>query len=277
MEPTANDIAAVQATLPTAPPVPAEPTPQQPPAAEPTPQPVATTPPAPTEPSDPFATMFGTEQAAPVAAPPAEPTEPLPNPQPGMPTEPTPQPTPAPETYQTYDEYMESVLSGVPQAPDAPDPDKINPDNPEEIRGFFDSLMSTAEKRIEAKIERKNAIQNAERKQWDAAFAAYPTLRSNQKVRDMVHNIRMGYFQRGKAITPTQAAKELVDSLSSSYKQGITDNQVVTTIQSVQPQGGTSTPIPTTLDRDSVMNAVQDGGEEALMQILDAEVKAGRL
>jgi hypothetical protein len=211
--------------------------------------------------------------AAPVEQPTPQPQQPVEPAQPAAPVTPPTQEDPI----QTYDEYMESILAGVPKPPEAPDPQKINPESEEDIRGFFDGLMSTAEARFEAKFERKNAIQTAERKQWDEAFTAYPTLRTNKKVRDMVHNIRMGYFQRGKAISPTRAAKELIDSLSTSYKQGVADNAVVTTIESVQPTGGSSTPVSTTLDKESVLTAVQDGGEDALAQILDNEIKNNRL
>lgn len=295
MEPTPAEVAAVQATLPPAPqptpaapvqepPVQQQPEPAQPPVvpnqapAEPAPQPQA-----PAEPSDPFASLFAdsapVEPAAP-QQPSQQPVEPQPTPQPAnQPVEPAqPAAAPAqPEQPQTYEEYMEGVLKGVPKPPEMPDPGKINPDSPEDIKGFFDNLMATAEARVEAKIERKSAIQTAETKAWNEAFVAYPTLKSNKKVRDMVHNIRMGYFQRGIAITPAQAAKELVDSLSNSYKQGVADNTVTTTIESVQPQGGSSTPTPTTLERQDVLVAVQDGGEEALAAILDNEIQNNRL
>lgn len=282
-EPTASDIAAVQATLPAAEPVAAPPTPAPvAPTPDPTPQPapVATPAPAATEPVDPFASLFTAEPTTPTA----QPTEPSQTPQPSQPVEPTPQPVvpstaplPKAEEFQSYDAYMGSILAGVPKAPDAPDPSKINADSPEEIKAFFDNMFSAAEQRIEAKIERKNAIQTAEKKVWEEAFVTYPTLRTNQGVRDMVHNIRMGFFQRGVAITPSQAAKKLVDSLSDSYKKGIADNSVISTIESVQPQGGTSTPVATSLDKEQVMTSVQTGGEGALAQILDAEIKAGRM
>lgn len=303
MEPTPQDVAAVTATLPPQPapgqPAPAPTPPVVPPTApEPAPVVPPQTPPvepaapaAPAEPAappaDPFASLFATEPAAPQqpvvppTAPPVEPATPPVVPPTAPATPPVapaaPATPPAPESYQSYDDYMKSVMAGVPQAPAAPDPEKVNPEDPVAIKGFFDNLMTVAEQRIEAKIERKNAIQNSERKVWEEAFTQYPTLRTNKNVRDIVHNIRMGHFQRGVAITPTQAAQKFLDSLGNSYRQGVADNQVVTTIENVQPQGGGSQPTPTTQDEVAVLEAVQTGGEEALADILDKEVRAGRL
>lgn len=317
MEPTPADVAAVQATLPAAPEAPpatppaapaAPPTPPATPPVTPpaTPEPAPVVPPQtppeepaapaapatpPTPPADPFASLFATEPAAPtqqpVVPPTAPPTEPATPPvvPPTAPATPAVEPTapatpatpPAAPTYESYDDYMKRTLAGVPTPPEVPDPEKVNPEDPVAIKGFFDNLMTVAEQRIEAKVERKNAIQNAERRVWEEAFVAYPTLRTNKNVRDIVHNIRMGHFQRGQAITPTQAAQIFLDSLGNSYRQGVADNQVQTTIESVQPQGGGSQPTQTSLDRDSVLEAVQVGGEQALADILDKEVREGRL
>lgn len=236
----------------------------------------------PTEPQPtPQPTHTPTEPVQPVQAPqapavePGQPQTPAANPQ----TPPAQQPPAAPQTpqFQSYEDWQKEVLKGIPEAPAAPDASKIAPDDPKAIKGFFDDLMGTAEKRFEAKFERKNAIQAAEKKGWDEAFGKYETLKSNKKVRDMVHNIRMGYFSKGIAITPLQAAQELLSSLNTSYKQGMTDNQVTTTIENVQPTGGQGTPIQTSVDKNAALTAVQNGGEQALAAMLDAEIKAGKL
>lgn len=279
-EPTPQDVAAVAQTLPQM--QPTEPTPQPAPTQQPATQQPA---PQPTAPTDPFAAFAQPTEPAPQPQPatPAQPTEPTPDlsiqaPQPTQPTEPAPQPaTPTEPQYQSYEDYIKSINDGVGQLPEQPDPAKINPDNPEEIKGFFDNLMNTAVARAEQNIERKSAIQNTERRLWDEAFTKYGSLRDNKQLRDMVHNIRMGYFHRNVAITPTQAADELLKSLGNQYQKGVADSQVQTTIESVQPNAGGSTPIATTADRESVLSSVQSGGEIALAQYLDGEVKAGRL
>lgn len=290
MEPQPADVSAVQAHLD------GVPAPAAPAAPEPAPvqqmQPAPVTPqPAPTsQPLDPFSALATPPAEVPAPQAP-QPTETLPTPQPGMPTEPT---QPAPQApadpqiptqsaqgepqYQTFDEYMASVVGDVGEAPVAPDPSQINPEDPAAIKEFFDNLVNTAVTKAGQEVAKKQAVQASERNLWDGAFDKYGSLRTNKKARDLVHSIRMGYFQRGQAITPTQAADILLDSMGQQYKQGVADSAVVTTIEGVQPQGGgTGQPIPTSLDKDQELIAVQTGGEAALADILDAKIKAGQL
>ncbi len=248
--------------------------------------------------TDPFATFGqavepGVQQ---VQQPqPTQPTEP-PTPQPQQPVEPT-QPTPQGQPQQqpgqiaqqaqpqqqptqqteTYEQYLDRVLQGLPEAPAQPDPSTVNPEDPEAIKNFFDTLMTTAEQRFEANYARKQAIQNAEKQLWEQAFDKYGSLRSNRQLRDMVHAIRRNEFQKGNAITPTQAAETLLVALQGQYQQGVADNQVVTTIESVQPQGGGTTTVPTTMDADKALLAVQTGGEQALAQVLEQKMQAGQM
>lgn len=280
MEPTPQDVQAVSQAMG-----------QPAPAPEPQQQPAPVTPqPAPTQqqPTDPFASF---------STPTQQPTEPTqvqtPTPQPTQPVEPS-QPTqavqqqppqqtphqpqqPAPQPVQTYEQYIESVLQGVPTAPDMPDPTKIDPNDEQAIGQFFQDLMTTAEKRFEAKFSQQNAIQNSERKLWEDAFGKYPSLREKTNLRNMVHAIRMQEFNQGRAITPTQAAEQLLTEFGIQYQQGVADNQVVTTIQQVQPTGGSSAPVQTSLDTQQVLESVQTGGEDALAKALDAQIKAGNL
>lgn len=278
-EPTPTDVAMVAAAMDGTPQPAPQPQPQTP-APEPAQQPQPVTPqPAPSQqPTDPMASLFASE--------PGQPTEP-PTPQPQQPTEPVqpapqaPAQMPAPvdeaPTFETYDEYIARVTAGVPVVPDQPDPSKINPDDPEAIKGFFDELINTAVTKAQAETQKSTAIQTAERRAWDEAFEFSPTLKSNKKLRDIVHNIRVANFQRGVALTPIQAAQQLLEISGASYNKGVADNQVITTYEAVQPNGGGSgTPIETSLDKDSTIKAVQDGGESALAGILDREIKAGR-
>ena len=279
-EPTTQDIAAVNAHL-TGQPAPAEP------AAQMQPEPV-TSQPAPTqEPSDPFASLFASEPAAQTDPTPAAPTEPSqptePTPQPQQPVEPQSAPQePAPQQpaqeYETFDEYMARVTANVPAAPVQPDPEQVDPNDPVAIKGFFDDLVNTAVQRSNHEIARKTAMQTAEKQAWDTAFDKYGSLRTNKALRDTVHTIRMGYFQRGIALTPTQAADKLLESMGQERRAGAAGAQVVTTYEQVQPNGGGSgAPVPTNLDNKTVLERVQTGGETALADILDAEIKAGRL
>lgn len=290
MEPTPQDIQAVGEAIgqqPAPQQQPPAPTPQPAPTQQPAPQPAEPQQPAqPTEPSpapqpqDPFSQMFAPEQPAPqepTQPNPAQPTEPTPTPQPQTPAEPSQPTAPQPEQFQSFDDYMNEVLGDVGKPKDMPDPNKIDPNDVEGIKGFFDELVNTAVERAKAETTRSQAIQNAERRQWDNAFEKYPTLRTNKDVRDMVHAIRMGEFRKGVAITPTQAAEKLLSAMNSRYKQGVVDNQVQTTITQVQPTGGGSQQVPTGGGTQATLESLQTGGEVALADYLDAEIKAGRI
>lgn len=289
MEPNANDVAAVSQMLgeqpaPVAQPV-AQPVapqvaqPQAPAQQQPT-APVEQ--PAPSsQPQDPFSQLF---QPAPV-----EPTAPVAQPQTTQPTEPqTPQPqqtpveptqpsTPSQPQYQTFDEYMAEVTASTGDPAPLPDVSKINPEDEEGIKGFFDELVNTAVERAQQSVQQSTVIQNRERELWDVAFDKYGSLKGNKPLRDMVHTIRMGEFNKGVAITPLQAADRLLDALKAEHQRGVSDNQVITTIQEVQPNGGGGQPVATTTDMDNVLASVQSGGETALAAYLDSQVKAGNL
>lgn len=285
-QPTPQDVASVAAHLGEQPaPAPAEqPAPQMQPAPV-TPQAAPTQ-----EPSDPFATLFASEPAPAEPATPATPptpTAPTEPAQPTQPTEPVTQPTeqPAPqapaqeeETYETYDEYMARVNSNIPEAPALPDAEKVDATDPAAIKGFFDDLVNTAVAQAEAKITRRDALQRSEKQLWDSAMDKYGSLRTNKPLRDMVHSIRVGYMQRGTAITPTQAAERLLESLGNERREGAAGAAVVTSYEAVQPNGGGGgANLPTTADTANVLEQVQTGGEAALADILDREIKAGRL
>lgn len=297
MEPTANDVAAVSQMLegqpapqpapqaPVASPAPQAPAPVATPApaqqqpAQPTPQPAPTS-----QPQDPFSALF--EQPAPQPAPQApapqssQPTEPATTPQPQQPAEPS-QPTQPVSTepqYQSFDDYMAEVTKGIGSDDiTTPDPSNIDPNDEAGIKTFFDDLVNTAVQKASQEVSRSQAIQTTERRLWDEAMNKYGSLRENKNLRDMVHSIRMGEFQKGVAITPTQAADRLLDALQAQYRQGVADNAVVTTIESVQPNGGSGTAVETTTDADGLYSDLQHGGENALANYLDGQIKAGKL
>lgn len=293
MEPTQQDIAAVSAAMGISnqpAPIQTQPSPQSQPAA----QPAANTQPTAQVSTDPFEQLFQTptEPTQPTQQP-SQPTEFTPNPQPlGTPTEPyqsapqtPPQPTQpvqqtqqsAAPTQQTYEQYIDSITAGIPQNPSMPDPNSVDPNSEEGINQFFSDLVQTAVQQAEANLARKQAIQTTEKKLWDDTFETYPSLRSNTQLRDMVHAVRMGEFNKGIAITPTQAAERVLSALKAQYQRGVADNQVVTTIEQVQPNAGGGIDVPTTMDADRALLAVQTGGENALAQILDGKIKAGNL
>lgn len=302
MEPSAQDVNAVAQAMGQTPPQAPQPL-QQPPAPTPQPSPQSQQQeyqqpqsPQPTQeptqaPTDPFAS-FAPQAPQQPAEPTYQPSEPGTQPQqpqapqapihPETPAAPQYQPQPQtqpeaqPQSPMTVDAYLDGIFGELPSEPSMPDPSKVDPDSPEGIQQFFTDLMTTAEKRFEAKHARNSAIQAAEKKAWEDAFDKYGSLRSNTKLRDMVHAIRMNEFNKGVAITPTEAAERLLGVMQQQYQKGVADNQVVTTIEQTQPTGGSSQQMPTTVDADNALRAVQTGGEQALAQILDQQIKAGR-
>lgn len=275
-EPSAADIALVAQSLGQTPAQPA-PAPQMQPETV-TPQPSPQTPQA--APVDPFQALTVPPVATEVAQPtqPVQPTE-QPTPQPGQTVEPAQSAPvqPVADEYDTFDEYLNKTL-GQTQEVQTPDPSQVNAEDPASVKEYFDNLVNTAVAKATAATERKTTLHNAERRAWDEAFNKYGSLRENKPLRDMVHSIRMGYFQRNQAISPTQAADKLLDIMRNQYQQGVADNQVVTTIESVQPNaGGSSAPLTTGNDRQSMLESLQTGGETALAEYLDGQVKAGKL
>lgn len=281
MEPTPADVAAVSAAIggeqPTQQPAPQPTQPQE----QPAPQPVQAT-----DPVDPFAALFAQPTEQPVQQPTAPTTQateayvpqaPVQTTIESVPQNPQQPQQPAQPQYDDFDAYMERVMQGIPKPAENPDANKVDATSEEDIKGFFDELVNTAVQRAEVNLARKNAIQTSERQLWDDAFKSYGTLKDNKPLRDTVHAIRMSHFQKGMAITPSQAAKILLDSLGDQYRRGIADNQVATTIEQVQPNGGGAASVPTTMGADEAMRAVQVGGEQALTSILDAQIRAGKL
>lgn len=279
-EPSAADIQAVNEALtqntPPSQPVPQPaPQPSEQPVQQPAPQenPQVQTPPPvanqqPNEVVDPFEQFANVQPPAPQPAP-------------------TPQPTPAPQAppqqptseYQTFDDYMNSVLDGLPQPnTEIPKVEDINQDDPADIQRFFTELRETIVKETINQVTRQSRIESAERKGWEECFETYPSLRKNSAIRDAVHNVRMGAFNRGIAMSPKQAAKVLLDSFnpSEAYKRGVANSQVVTTIQNNQPNGGGGVEVIPQQPADSLSVAASNG-EVALMNALDAAIKSGKI
>ncbi len=278
MEPTQADVAAVNAHLggeqaPAQPTQPAaQPQPIVEPSAQPATQPTEQAPAQPTS-NDPFESFV--PQAP--ADQPVEATAPV-----------APQQQPAqapvqaqPQEFQTFDEYMDSVLAGIPQTPSTAQPklEELDQDDPMAIQKFFADWGKSIREETILEVQRQNRLQQSEERGWNEAFEAFPSLRKNASLRDMVHNLRMGAFQQGKAMSPKQAAEKLVKELNLQYRQGAADTKVVTTIQDTQPTGGGSVeviPQGAPGSSGSLADAASKG-EEALTAALDAMVRSGKL
>lgn len=292
MEPTQQDIAAVNAHLtgnpapqPQPAPQPTQPTeptqqPTQPtePVAPPTPQPQQPTEPSQpaqpnqsNEPGDPFATLFTQEAVQPT--PPQQPA------QLQQTAQPTAQPTqPNGEDYQSFDDYIKSITGEPQQQPNTPNLAELNQDDPQAIQQFFEQWGESIYQRATSDVRREFALRAKEEQVWNEAFEKYPSIKSNKNLRDMIHNIRMGSFNRGVAMTPVQAAEQLLKGMNMQYRQGMADQQVQTTIQSTQPNGGGGVEvIPQQPGGNTSLVQAAQGNEADLVAALDAQIKAGNL
>lgn len=284
-EPSPADVSAVNAFLggneptPAPTPQPADPAPQpvapSETVAQPTPQPSQPAEPAqpaqptqPTEVGDPFEQFLQPQEPV---APSAQPTEPV---------APQPAPTPQPEApqYQSFDEYIESITKDLPAPTAAPKLEEIDQNDPAAIQQYFTDFAKSIREETINEIRRTESIERAEKRGWDEAFEKFPSIKKNPAVRDMVHNLRMGKFQNGIAMTPLQAAEELVKNMNLQYRKGIADTQVVTTITDTQPNGGGGVEvIPQQPQGQANLVTAAADGEAALAAALDAQIKAGKL
>jgi len=206
--------------------------------------------------------------AQPQPAPQADPVQ-----QPQAPVAPVQQPQ---ETQQSYEERVNNYLKQIPEPAPIPDISKYNGDNDEDVQKFFADFSQSIISQLEQKNERARAVQTMETEVWEEAFKKYPSLRTNKVMRDTVHTIRTGNHVQGKYITPTQAADTFLQGLNQQYNQGVVDSQVQQRIEQVQPMGGqTNAPVQMVSKNDELL-AVQEGGEEALTQILANRFNSGQ-
>lgn len=206
--------------------------------------------------------------------------DPLP-PAPGSTQEPAPQAAPATPVSDTpaapavdYDAYLDSLIGKANEAPTEikmPTEEDFQKDE-KALENFFSGLVDTAVQRSQAESQKQAVIREAETRAWDEVFVKYPEIKESKPLRDTIHNIRMGAYQRGQAMSPSQVADQLIGDLHREYKKGVNDTNVQTTIRSSQPTGGGSQQQPS----PSVNYAsLQDGGRNAAVTELEKLISQG--
>jgi len=229
----------------------------------------------------------GIPQPAPEPTPqPVDPTpapvDPTPAPQPvetPQPTDPQPQPAVTPTPSPDYDAYLDSLINGAGATPDAielpkpPTQEQLENDD-QALNKFFGDLVDTAVKKAMTEGTKQSTIREAEATAWEETFVKYPEIKEDKKLRDMIHNVRMGAYQRGTSLSPTQAADELIGTLHAQYKRGVNDTNVTTSIRDSQPLGGgTQTPSPQGVN----LAALHDGGDQAAVIELTKLIEANKI
>jgi hypothetical protein len=68
-----------------------------------------------------------------------------------------------------------------------------------------------------------NLAMRQEERLWKKAEEAYPDLNGNKELRDMVHNLRVNYVERGSKMTPKQAADKIFKYVKGAKEQATQD------------------------------------------------------
>lgn len=221
----------------------------------------------------------------PVEQPAEQPAQPAEQPTPAAPENPTEQPA-APEAEQPqkpeekpldYDAYLDSLINDAVQGeikmPEIPTNETLQSDE-KALTKFFEDLVDTAAQKSKAEVTREQVIRDAERKAWDETFVKYPELKDSKELRDTIHTLRIGAYQRGQALSPIQVADKYIGDIRNAYKRAVNDTNVQTTVRDSQPiGGGTQAPKAQGVDYASLHH----GGDAAAVNELTKLIEQGRI
>lgn len=207
-------------------------------------------------------------QAAPQEAQPAQPAE--------QPTTQPSQPQANPAASFDYDAYLDSLIGkDAPkiEMPAIPTDEQLR-DDKEALTKYFGDLVETAVQKSVAENNKQATIREAETRAWNDVFDKYPEMKESKGLRDTVHNIRIGAYQRGQALSPLQVADQLIGDLRGSYKKAVNDMNVQTTVRDSQPLGGGTQPPAA---QPVNYGALQDGGQNAAVEELTKLINQGKI
>ena len=216
------------------------------------------------------------EPAQPEPAPAAEQPQPAQGEQ--QPTQPQSSVEPAApaqeEPKKDYDAYLDELIGKANSQPveiKMPTEEDFQRDE-KALENFFTGLVDTAVQRAQEASQRQSVIKEAETNAWNDVFAKYPEIKESKQLRDTIHNIRIGAYQRGQSMSPTEVADQLIGELHREYKKGVNDTNVQTTVRSSQPIGGGSRQQPSVgVD----FAKLQDGGRNAAVSELEKLMSQG--
>ncbi len=107
--------------------------------------------------------------------------------------------------------------------------------------GYAKWVNEQADQRVERKLNERSQREKAERMDWQEAEKAYPELKSDTELRDIVESIRNNGILTGNFVTMKQAADRALGRLKTAEQSGIKKAQVSETIQKVaQPEVGSA-------------------------------------
>ena len=150
----------------------------------------------------------------------------------------TPAQAPVEETSTTSEVVESPSTEDVDEDPELPQwqPQNIDinqlprdPENPDYVdpQAYAQAIQQQA---IEA-ARREIAEQRQEEKLWDKATEAYPELKENKDLRDLVYNSRMGEMIAGRNPSPKAVADRLFKHIQSARQSGVQQAQTNVTVQ----------------------------------------------
>lgn len=165
------------------------------------------------------------------------------------------------ETAATAEASTEGTQASAPETTPAPEEDledDFKPDfqnkvpEPVDPKGFideagnFDLAGYTAANAQQTQATIQAAVDQARQerayeKTWDKAYEAFPELRKDKNLRDMVQAIHANSPQTGKYISPKQAAEKLFGLRGQAKQEGIRAAQETRTVQAAANLGQATT------------------------------------
>lgn len=146
-------------------------------------------------------------------------------------------PEPVVEETQDYEDDYDYTAPRVPQYQQPPvDINQLPMDAEGNIdpNAFAQAIYMQAQNAAVAQARQEVAEQLKEQKLWEQAEKAYPELREDRSIREMVKNARLGEMASSlgeKNPTPKQIADKLFQRVNSAKQQGVTQAQQNVRIQ----------------------------------------------
>jgi len=135
---------------------------------------------------------------------------------------------------------------------------------------------------VQAAVQ-QSANERKYEKTWDKAYEAYPELRKNKDLRNMVQAIHANSPTTGKYLSPKQAAEKFFGFAGAAKQQGIKAAQTTRTVQAAAGLGVAGTQVTPTGNkeaqlRDQMHNApTLKGRQDANKALLEALITSGRV
>lgn len=147
-----------------------------------------------------------------------------------------------------------------------------DPENPEYVdpQAYAQALQQQAREAARQEFME----QRREEKLWEKAQEAYPELKTNKELRDLVHNSRMGEFVVGKNPSPKQVADRLFKYLNVAKADGAKQAQSNVVVQeSARLETSSTRSNENSVDRSSLLGKVSSYNSQERDSAVDMLLK----